>query len=136
MASPNGLSNLSLSELQNIIRTRRKQLARLERCRAKLLKRVEAIDSQICELGGTPSGGGRRGGRGAPGGTRPRNAQSLPEAIHDVLAKAKTPVAVRDVAERVRAAGYRSSSGNFRSIVNQTLVKDARFASAGRASTS
>ena len=29
-------------------------------------------------------------------------------------------------------SGYRSNSANFRSIVNQTLIKDKRFGSAGR----
>jgi ribosomal protein L19E len=34
--------------------------------------------------------------------------------------------------EGVLAAGYRSNSGNFRGIVNQALIKDKRFTSAGR----
>ncbi|MGB7159437.1 MAG: hypothetical protein WBD40_15320, partial [Tepidisphaeraceae bacterium] len=96
------------------------------------LRRVDALDAQISKLGGSGARRGRGGGRGTRGVTRPRNAQSLPEAILDVLAKAKSPVAVGDVAERVRAGGYRSSSGNFRSIVNQALIKDARFTSASR----
>jgi len=132
MASRNGLSHLSLTDLEKVIRARRTQLGRLEKRRATLLRRVDALDAQISAMGGSGAGRGRRGRLGTRGAARPQNEQSLPEAIHDVLAKAKAPVRVGDVADRVRAGGYRSSSANFRSIVNQALIKDARFASAGR----
>ncbi len=41
---------------------------------------------------------------------------------------------VGDILEAVTAGGYRSTSANFRGIVNQTLIKDERFHSAGRGS--
>ena len=39
---------------------------------------------------------------------------------------------VARIAEAVQRGGYRSNSANFRAIVNQTLIKDKRFGSAGR----
>jgi hypothetical protein len=37
------------------------------------------------------------------------------------------PMRVGDITDAVHNAGYRSSSANFRGIVNQTLIKDKRF---------
>jgi hypothetical protein len=48
------------------------------------------------------------------------------------LSSARSLVSVGDIAERVQASGYRSSSANFRGIVNQALVKDKRFVSTAR----
>jgi hypothetical protein len=39
---------------------------------------------------------------------------------------------VGDIVDKVLATDYRSHSANFRGIVNQTLIKDKRFTSAGR----
>ena len=122
------LSNISLVDLQRMIRARRTQLARLEKRRSGLLKRVDVLDAQISELGGEAQPGRRGGARSR----RARNSQSLPDAIHAVLAKASGPVAVGDIAARVHEGGYRSTSTNFRGIVNQTLVKDSRFKSVAR----
>jgi hypothetical protein len=36
------------------------------------------------------------------------------------------------IVEAVKAQGYRSNSANFRAIVNQTLIKEKQFSSAGR----
>ena len=57
---------------------------------------------------------------------------SLAGTIEQVLAKASSPVPVGEIVERVQATGYRSSSANFRALLNMTLVKDDRFQSAGR----
>jgi hypothetical protein len=46
--------------------------------------------------------------------------------------KGGKPMKVGDITDAAQKAGYRSNSANFRSIVNQTLIKDKRFSSAGR----
>ena len=39
---------------------------------------------------------------------------------------------VGDIMDKVLATGYKSKSANFRGIVNQTLIKDKRFAQVER----
>ncbi|HSU69029.1 MAG TPA: hypothetical protein VLJ39_19255, partial [Tepidisphaeraceae bacterium] len=73
-------------------------------------------------------GGGSRGG----GGGRARNAKSLNDSIDEVLRGNGKPMKVGDIVDAVEATGYRSSSANFRGIVNQALIKDKRFIAAER----
>jgi hypothetical protein len=110
------------------MRTRRTELNRLSRQRDRLQKRLDAIDSKI----GAVSGGAINGRSMGGGGRRARNAASLQDTIHQVLSKSSGPMGVGDIAAKVQATGYRSSSANFRGIVNQTLIKDKRFSSASR----
>jgi hypothetical protein len=129
MARPASGMNLSIAQLEQILRTRRSERQRLERKRSKLQRQLDQLDTRINALGG---GGGGGGGGGRNGGGRVRNAKSLNEMIAGVLGKASKPMAVGDIAAAVRSGGYRSNSANFRSIVNQTLIKDKRFGSAAR----
>jgi hypothetical protein len=56
---------------------------------------------------------------------------SLVATLESVLASGK-PMSVGDIVESVQKQGYRSGSANFRAIVNQTLIKEKQFSSAGR----
>lgn len=115
-------SDLSIAELQRLLNSRQRQVEKLQRKRQKLQKRIDAVDAQIVELGGSTTGTARR----------VRNTISLDEAIHQVLEKAGKPLPVGDIMQQVQKLGYRSSSANFRGIVNQTLIKDKRFAATAR----
>ena len=117
------LSSLTVSDLESELRRRQKALPRLERQRRKLLEKLAGVERDIARLGG--AGGG---GRGA---TRPRNKMPLADVIFKVLDK-KTPMKVSNIVEAVKNAGYRTTSNNFSTIVNQTLIKDKRFKSAER----
>ena len=118
-------TNLSITELERILRARRSELQRLSRRRSKLARQMARIDAQVRGLGGDIGGVG--------GGGRARNAQSLVKTMEGVLGKASKPMNVGDIADAVRAKGYKSNSANFRGIVNQTLIKERkRFAQAGR----
>ncbi len=117
--------NLTLDQLERMLNQRRKELSRLTRKRATAQRRLEDIDDRIRRLGGSAvsiRGGGRRA----------RNDQSLVEVIHSVLQKAARPLRVSAIADAANEAGYRSSSQNFRGIVNQMLIKDPRFTSQNR----
>ena len=117
--------NLSLDQLERMLNQKRKELARLSRKRATAQRRLDDIDDRIRRLGGSAAsirGGGRRA----------RNDQSLVEVIHGVLQKAGRPLRVSAIADAASSAGYRSSSANFRGIVNQMLIKDPRFSSQSR----
>jgi hypothetical protein len=133
MARTRSTVDLSLAQLERLVRTRRTEMTRLTRQRDKLQKRLDDLNGRISEIAGGPGFAGGMGGRSAGGGGgRARNDVSLQDAIHQVLSKASAPMAVGDIMEKVRAAGYRSNSANFRGIVNQTLIKDKRFTSAAR----
>lgn len=122
MARTRAAADLSLAQLEQILGDRRKQISKLERERTKLMKKLDALDDQLRELGGN---GRARGGR-------VRNEVSLNEAMAQVLRDAGQAMRVADIVEAVLATGYKTNSANFRGIVNQQLIKDKRFTSAAR----
>lgn len=119
-ASGGSLENLSVSDLQAELNRRRRGVSRLERRREKLMAELADINAQIAEMGGTIGGSG--GGR--------RNNMTLPDALHQVLSG--TTMSVTEAADAVRAAGYQSNAANFRTMVNQALLKDKRFKKVAR----
>jgi hypothetical protein len=118
-------NGLSIGELEQMLQSRRSQVQKLERQRSKIARKLDAIDDRIRSLGGGS------GGRGRPVG-RARNSQSLVAMLETVLKGSGKPMNVGDIADAVQSKGYRSSSANFRGIVNQTLIKDKRFSAASR----
>lgn len=118
---------LSVAELQREIRRREKivnrQLTKLIRRRDKLASQLVELDAEIVRHGG--KGAGRGSGR-----RRPRNDANLADALEGVLKNAT--MSVTEVAAAVQKAGYITTSPNFRTIVNQTLIKDSRFKRVGR----
>ncbi len=111
---PSSLSNLPVSLLQAEIHRRSKSVKSLLRKRDKLAKKLANIDAQIHAAGGA-SGTGR---------VRPQNSMTLVEAMAKTLA-GKT-MGVSELAGAVQRAGYRSNAANFRTIVNQTLIKNRK----------
>ena len=139
MARPPSGMNLSIAQLEQILQLRKGERQRLEKMRGKLQKKLDQLDAKLASLGGPGGGGGRgRGGRGGRnghtggGGGRVKNEKSLNEMILSVLGKSSKPMNVGAIADAVRGGGYKSNSANFRSIVNQTLIKDKRFGAASR----
>jgi hypothetical protein len=110
------------------------ELRRRQRDVKGLMKRYEnsvaktaRLAAEIQRLGGSVSGvsagvGGRR--------TRPRNEMSLIGALAQVL-KGKE-MSVTEAADAVRAAGYTSHAANFRTMVNQSLIKGPQFKKVSR----
>lgn len=117
-----GLSGLSIQDLHREIRARQRRVVKLQRTRARLERRLDAVDAEIALSGG---GGGRRGGTGMGARTRARNKLNLVGALGEVL-KGKT-MSVTDVADAVRRAGYHTTSPNFRTMVNAALLKKKYF---------
>jgi len=112
---------MSISDIESILAQRRGELTKLRKQRAEVERELTRLDRKIESLGGGRSRGGRA-----------RNEKSLTAILEDVLQKSGKPMQVGDIVEKVQGAGYRSSSANFRGIVNQTLIRDKRFSSAGR----
>ena len=126
----------SIAQLEQMLNKCKGERQKLERERNKVARRLQQLDSRIHALGGNGSGRGGRGGAGGGGGggagTRVRNDKSLIEMIEGILGKSNKPMKVGDIADAVQSGGYRTNSANFRGIVNQTLIKEKRFTSAGR----
>ncbi len=127
MPRPKRVDGLSIGDLQAMIRQRKSRIGDLRKARRKLQKQLDAVDRDLALLEGA-NGRARGGGTGS----RPRNDVSLVDAIHAVLKSNGKPMRVGDITEKVQEAGYRSSSANFKGIVNQTLIKDKRFVQAER----
>lgn len=119
MAKSN-LTDMSITELQSEIRRREKAARSLQRRRQKLLQQLADIDAEIAAHGAMIGGGGRRA----------RNDSNLPDALVQTLT-GKT-MSVTEAAEAVQKAGYITTSPNFRTIVNQALIRDKRFKRVGR----
>jgi len=130
MARP-ASGSMNLAQLEKLVQARRSEVDKLNRQRAKVQRKLDAIDARIADLSGGAAGGGGGGPRRGPG-SRVRNDISLQDLIHQILSKAGAPMGVGDIADKAKASGYRSNSANFRGIVNQTLIKDKRFVSASR----
>lgn len=122
----NDLTEKSISELKTEIKRRERQLTTLHRRREKAVAQLQEIDDQISELGGTATGDSPMSG----GRKRYRNDSNLADALVDLL-KTQT-LSVTQAAIDVQKAGYKTTSPNFRTIVNQTLLRDKRFKRVGR----
>lgn len=115
-------ANLSIADLEKMLIKRRSEIGGLEKKRDKLAAKLAKVEARISGLGGSA----------APvvQGKRAKNSQSLVEVMLGVL-KSGAAMKVADIAASAKKAGYKSNSENFRSIVNQTLIKDKRFTSSG-----
>lgn len=116
--SGSSLGGISTAELAREMARRQQAVGKLRRKRDALAAQVSEIDAELSRLGSVGASGTTRGGR-------PRNGMKLADALLEVL-KGRT-MSVTEAAQAVQLAGYQTSSDNFRTIVNQTLLKDERF---------
>lgn len=144
--SRTGLSAASLADLQAEIERRTNELRDLQAQRRDVAAELDRLDREIARHGGVPGvrrrgrppGSGRRGpgrppaaagarkktSRRGRGGARPKNKLSLVDALSQVLT-GKT-MGVSEVADAVQKAGYKTTSENFRTIVNQALINNPK----------
>ena len=126
MARPKAGSNLTISQLENMLSSRLADLQQLQKEHSKLSMQLGEVERRIGALGGKARGRGRNAGG------RMRNEKSLVETLEEVLSAATVPMKVGNIVDAVLKAGYHTGSDNFRGIVNQTLIKDKKFVSADR----
>jgi len=124
------LSNVSTVDIQAELRRRQQKLPALQRKQKKLLADLAEVENQLAALGTSAS---KRAAAGtAPRGRRPKNKKNLADTLASVLSKTK-PTRVIEAVAAVKKAGYKTTSNNFNTIVNQTLLKDKkRFKQTGR----
>lgn len=117
MARP-ALAGMTISRLESMLNQQRSKKKDLLKERTKLLAQLDKLDRQIASVdgaGGSVSSSGRA-----------RNSMSLVATLESVLEKAPKGMSVSDILGAVQAAGYKSSSPNFRGIINQTLIKERK----------
>lgn len=128
------LSKISTAALQSELERREGELEELETYRAELVAELSEVDRELKDLGAVVSSVSRtkRAPRtyGGGGGKRPHNKWNLEESLARVL-RHKT-MGVSEVADAVQKAGYKTTSPNFRTIVNQTLLKSKLIKKLGR----
>jgi hypothetical protein len=139
------LGNIPLEALEAELERRQDRLQALLEEHGRLMAAAARLGGEFRQPAGRAAagpraasavGGARRGRppgkkRGAkPGVKRPRNDMNLVEAMAALL-KGKT-MNVTKIAEEVQKAGYNTTSPNFRTIVNQTLIKSDRFKKVAR----
>lgn len=131
MRARRGLSRFTVDALQGELTRRERTIVRLQRRYHRLLAAAGKVERQIQAEGGTARGaGGRARGGAVSGRRRARNELSLVEALAKVL-KGRT-MGVTEVSHAVQRAGYKTASPNFRTIVNQALIKSAAFKKVSR----
>lgn len=136
-ARRSNLSGASTTDIVKELERRERLLGKLEGKRDQLLDALATIEREIKAFSGFASSRGRPvagapAKRGRPrlagarkpssGRKRPKNATNLVQALAKVL-KGKT-MGVSEVTIVVQKAGYKTTSPNFRTIVNQTLINN------------
>lgn len=128
-----GLATIPTSKLRAELDRRSQALGHLQQQRDRLMAAIGEIDRTLADFGAAPTGGamrrrgpGRPPGKAAAPGTRrrARNEMNLVEALAQTL-KGKT-MGVSEVSEEVQKNGYKTTSPNFRTIVNQALISNPK----------
>ena len=130
------LAKTSTAALEKELARRERLLGELLVKRDRLLEQLNALDVEIANYESPGSSRAKRGrlrkamrarssrayagGRATRVRKRPRNTSNLVEALAKTL-KSRT-LSVTDVAIAVQKNGYKTTSPNFRTIVNQTLL--------------
>lgn len=109
------VSSLSLADLENLIGDRQTKIEGLLKKRDELQAEVDSLDYQIQDFL-TTGGVGRRMGR-----KRPKNEAPLRTVMMGILGKNKKGLSLHNLAEQIKATGYKSHSHNFKNVVYQCL---------------
>lgn len=113
---------MSIGELLAEVRRREQNQSKLQKKREKLISQLAEIDAQLAGSGSVVRS--RRG--------RASNGMTLEDTLVKVLSG--RTMGVSEAADAVRQAGYHSSAANFRTIVNQTLLRSERIKKVARGS--
>jgi len=107
---------MSTAELQAELQRRERNVRKLERRREKLMLDLAEVEKELASEGALSATGGIR--------RRPRNEANLVDSLAAVL-KGKE-MSVTEVTQAVQQAGYMTTAANFRTIVNQALIREKK----------
>lgn len=125
-------SNMSLAELESMLKEQKSRLDNLKKKQNALQKDLDSVNQEIAVL----EGKGARRGRpsGSTGGStkrvrrrRAKNAKPLKAYVIDVLNSNKKGLTLQQVSDKVQAAGYKSKSKSFKNVLYQCLYHNKEF---------
>ena len=120
------LSDLSIEDLKKEIQRRQAALPGLIAQRDELDRKIADLQAlgPVDPALAAPKAPSARSARVKV--KRAKNKVSLPQVLTTIL-KAKPGQSVAELTQAVLAAGYKSTSKDFKAIVTQTLYRDERF---------
>lgn len=116
--------------MAGVVDEHRKRVEALRNKFASVESVLDGVEREIAGLSNGHSNGNgkaRRGPRGRGRGGRRPAGQDLASVIHAVLSKSRLPMRIPAIGEKVKAAGYVSSSPAFLRIVGLRLADKKRF---------
>ena len=117
---PRNTRELSVTELERLLKDRHSQRKSLEKRRQRLQKELDVVERRIDELEGR--GPGRRPGRKARRPVRrAHNVKSLHQFVKDALSKNGKGYSLEELANSVLSAGYKTHSSNFKNVLYQCV---------------
>jgi hypothetical protein len=111
----------TVAQLEKILTRKKASLDKLLRQRSQLQKKLAQVERKIVEIGGM-AGEGRANQHVRK---RPKNSRTLLVAVNEVLGQHKKGLTLRDLANRLLASGYRTSSTNFQNTLYQCLYHNS-----------
>ena len=111
----------TVAQLEKMLHKKKAMLDKLLRQRSQLQKKLAQVEQRIIEIGG-PAGEGRAARTVR---RRPKNAKTLLVAVNDVLAHHKKGLTLRELAAKLLASGYKTSSANFQNTLYQCLYHNS-----------
>jgi hypothetical protein len=122
---PSTLKDYSVSDLEQMLKSRKSELDSLIKKREKTLKELNLIEKRIKVLKGRKQADGRTKRRKSR--RRVKNAQSLRSTVTEVLSRNKNGIALDPLSKRILTTGYKSNSGNFKNVLYQCLYNHEEF---------
>lgn len=110
------VKSLSISDLQAELKVRQREVGKLQRKRERLYTQIAEVDAELAALGALSTSGAVL--------RRPRNEMNLVESLAKML-NGKT-MSVTEAADEVQKQGYMTTAANFRTIVNQALIRETK----------
>src|SRR6516164_7565844 len=107
----------TVAQLERILFRKKATLEKLLRLRNQLQKKLAQVERRIVEIGGV----GGEGGKPRSPRRRPKNPKTLLVAVTEMLGQHRKGLTLRDLANKLLASGYKTSSTNFQNTLYQCL---------------
>jgi hypothetical protein len=123
MPRPKLLEQLSIGDIQKLLKNKLAHLEALQSRRRELQQQLHDTERQIRRAQGGLRGRSLSLSFGGSGRRMPRNERPVKEYIREVLAQHRKGLRPNELADAVLAAGYQTNSAKFYVIVYQSLKK-------------
>ena len=124
-------TTMSIAALERALNASKQRVDKLRETRQALLDKIAKVDAEIAALAGEPvdttAEGAAEEAPGKPkakGGKRPKNKMTMKEAIVHVLTESGEAMGVKEIAQGVLAAGYKTKSKDLPAQIWSTIYTD------------